>query len=466
MPQLNKRYSTDVNIPYALGGSGKQTPSFWDLYGQGVMNSSGAEGGALFQPGTAFDPNYEPQYNWEQVIQNILSPLHSGAQGMADMARGVASLPGWLASPVGGTPETSAEGADISDLFSQYLAMRQGRGGSPGPRQTLQLGQAPKVPQLPKAPTFQTPDYSVARAKLTPPDFPESFDRLQAPYRMTPEDEKQLINSGLLGGAAQGFFQAPSDAFLGEKLLAAGVGTLGGLGSAKENIFDRKRAEERETQDYWLKRADIEQRVSAANTAYSLEESGLERGMAEAAADAANQTAQAEYTRSLEQAKLEIENAQLSRPRFMGSNVNGFMVQHTDPQTNEVTVTTYPFGREMMGAGLMGQSGLLGEAYGLRQTFGGGGVDTATTLIQQLRAFGGPGALSAVFGDDALADVMETIASQLDPTLQGFGTQGQNMGLMQKLSAENFALGQILISNPDALQRALELLVNRGIPQE
>lgn len=464
---------SNITIPYNYGGSGRQSPftqrpmtpsSFWDLYGQGVMNSAGAEGGALYQPGTPFDPSYQPKTNLDALIQTGLSPLFGMASGVRSVVDSVAGLPAWLQAPIAQGPDPQALGGDISSLFSQYL-QRYGAGdNTPGPKQEYSLGKAPQVPQLPKAPTYSAPDYTKARESLIPPDYPESLDRLQAPHKMTPEEEQQLVQSGLLGGIAQGFFNAPDDAFLGHKLLAAGVGAVGGLGGAKEGIYERKRGEEKETQDYWMKRADMEQRINQQNMEYSAAQSGLDARMAEGVANAANQTAQAEYTRSLEQAKLEIENAQLNRPRLMGMTSYGFMLQTTDPQTGETKVTTYPLGKELTGTGLMG-GGLLNDAYGLSSTFGTGGVDTATMLIHQLRQFGGPGALSSVFGEDALNDVMETIAGQLDPTLQSYGTQGQRYGLMQKMSAENFALGQILLTNPDALKRALELLVNRGIPQ-
>lgn len=420
-------------------------------------------------------PYPDPQTRGQQTLQSlsgenllgppIFQPNSWKLNPSPLMGKVTKGLEDWWNSP---TDAAAAAQAGVPPEQDPNLILAGLMGDSGGDSSVIDLGKAPGAPRIPKPPVLPMPDFAKARAAteaakpgdLAVPDYTQSDALFAAgkPEGMSPEEYAKLKKGSVLSGIAKGFFQAPSNAGLGQQILAAGIGALGGMGDYSSQEAELSRKDKEAQRQYSLQGAqrtetraetlaNIENQQNLQRRTWENMVAGQEYNIALANAQVQQDNAKMQWDASIEQVKLDAQNLRDNQTRFLGQTKGGFLMEETGPDGNR-RVTVHQLGDEIEAAGLVptdtdeGKSTYLGMLSP--------GVSKIKGLVYLLRQ---DGAEDAVFGD-AYKKVLENTQSVgLDNTQ--FGTAGEKTGLAQKLARQNFDLANILLHDPGAMQRAI-----------
>jgi hypothetical protein len=412
-------------------------------------------------------PYSQPNTRAQQIINGIatLPMLPSKMLGTAghwleDAGKGVGH---YLFDPLDQKKEEQAPSTtDDNFLQAGLLGTQPNADGSV----MLDLGKAPGRVKLPNAPNIPLPDYRKSNAAmeaakpgpLAKPDYGAS-DALfaqGAPTATSPEDLQKLKKGSILQGISQGFFQADGKS-LSDKILAAGIGALGGMGdySSKEAALSEKDKEA--MRQYSLlgagrqegraqETANVLNQQEAQQRAYDLQLAGHEQHQAEAIAQVQQQHVENQFQLQLKQADLDAQYMRDRQTKFLGQVKGGFLMQETDPDGN-VQVKVHKIDDPLDMAALTGLDSTQAMTTYLQLL--SPGLPKLQGIVTILDS---KGAIDAVFGD--AANEVRKNAADTGVQYTQFGAEGQKRGLKDQIARTHFDLANLLAQNPDLLKKA------------
>jgi hypothetical protein len=470
-----------------------QRPSIWDRIGQipGLLNTP-------FPPGYGKDPfslgTGVPgmnSMNWMAGLGGVDPLTGLSSDGILDLPAGAdLSIINPAVQPSTPAPDLNAlmQGLMGGSSLGTDTILGPAVGGASVPSAPKHVPLPPPStvrPDLPEAPTIPLPDYSKSDAAFEA-GRPREVGR---PVGLTPEEQKKLMMGDVLQGLAGGFFQADPDASLGEKILAAGIGSIGGMGAGKTREITTKKDEAEQLRQWEMQQEN-------AQRSYQLQLAGYNSDQANAIAEIQGRNAQMEYQSALEQVKADLEydrdqwrygiesardeNAARSEAAQWGyyqareeneaARANATEILKIENGVAFVTLTDKNGNRvlrkEPVYSGFEQALGLLGGgttgAIGLLQSTQGNPLMASQALGALLYARGGSAAYSDLLGPDLYEKLQEMVETQMGAsntnTLTQYGAEGNQQALAQRNQIERYFLAKELMADPALLKRALEIL--------
>lgn len=331
-----------------------------------------------------------------------------------------------------GEEEVAPAGAPPPSMVDRFgmLSAALGQGKDPTARGTqggVDLGPAPSLPAPPSL-------------TLPPPaDFGPVREALEGA-----RPERDAVSGTLSGIAQGGIAGVQTGQNLGEVLLMAGLGGIGGLAGA-ETQFDR------------------------AIEDYNLAIASAETGLIEAQRNEALSRAEAQYNASVERWKFDVGVAQDLAPKFVGFQGGTMIYQVTDPSTNNRVLKwdSTPGATMAMARASATASGLGGDPINLvpegYQITPGDPLGSAKELTAMLFT---SGQIQAVFGEEwegILSDAEEQVNAEFGAgvtALQSEGGEGyRDMILSRSLDTAAMMLVDDMASdNPIVFMGAIQAL--------
>lgn len=482
MAQAKKKKSASLDLlPMALGGldflSG--IPSIGNPGGMVPWNMTGAPVPDASWPG----PYADPYNRAEQAVNSVATlpwmPSRAGGSIAHWLGQGIQGAGDYLfgEAPSHAATHTKPSGppTDGGDFTLAGLL------GPTGPENStvMDLGKAPGRVVLPGAPRLSQPNYTASDAalaaakpgKLTSPNYDLS-DQLfaqGAPTATSPEELQKIKKGSILQGIAGGFFQADGKS-MSDKILAAGIGALGGMGdySSKEAAISEK--DQEAMRQYSLagagrqehrasEVADTMNKQEEMEKAYQLTVAGHEEHKALEIAHVLQAQEENDLQLKIKQTELDAQYVRDHQTKFVGQVKDGYLMQETGPDGN-VHVTMHRINDVLDLAGMTGLDSTQARAalLGLSKP----GLPRLQAMAVILESAGaGP----TVFQDNY--NKIKENAAKATIHYGDTGTAGQQRALKEQLATATFDMANLLARDPEMLKRAqatvMAILGGRGV---